>query len=76
MSHHNAVGRNDRAAQNGGTEVKYPTRCLLRYHAHQNKEGHGGGNRRADDYNPPVKPVREPAKRPGQQKSSESATTD
>src|SRR5258708_25868877 len=72
MSHDNAVGRNNRATENGNAQVEYPPRCLLRHYAHHNKEGHGRGDRRPDDYKAPVEPVRKPAKRPGQQKPSES----
>jgi hypothetical protein len=46
MSHDDAVGWHDRPAENGDAEIEYPARCLLWYERHDNKEGHGGSDRR------------------------------
>src|SRR5260370_40303852 len=72
MSHDHTVGRYDRTAEKSNTEIDYPGWRMLRYNRHQNQERHGGSDRRPDDGQAPVEPVREQTERVSQQKPSES----
>jgi len=61
MGHDDTVSRNDRPTENGGAEVQYPARRLVRYEGDHREQGCGGRERRGDDDKASVEAVRKPA---------------
>ena len=67
IRHHDAVSRDDRPTKNGGAQVQYPARRLVRYKSDNREQGCGGRERRGDDDKASVEAVRKPADRPSQE---------
>ena len=73
MRHDDTVSRNDRPTENGGAEVQYPARRLIRYKGDNREQGCGGRERRGNDDKASVEAVRKPADRPSQEKPAKGA---
>ena len=73
IRHYHAVSRDDRSTEDGGAEVQYPPRRLVRYEGDNREQGCGGRERRGDDDKASVEAVRKPADRPSQEKPAKGS---